>query len=166
MLDERMQNNELISISNNLFVETSLFAKSLGLKVESMTDKRVSMRLKWRDRLSGSIRTASLHGGVIASVMDIAGSLAVFSNILHRMKGSSWQEKIARIKMINTIDLRIDYLRPGTGTDFLATGSILRTGKTVAVSRIELRNQEERLIAVGTGSYFLAKRTSHVNKPG
>ena len=75
------------------------------------------------------------------------------------LQGKSWQDKIERIRRINTIDLRVDYLRPGAGTSFVATGSILRTGKTVAVSRIELHNEEDRLIAVGTGSYFLVKVT-------
>ncbi len=155
MNNERTQNEELISISNHLFVETSPFSAGLGLKVASMSGENASMSFSWRENLTGSIRTTNLHGGVISAVMDIAGSLVVFSNMLHRMKGKSWQEKIERVKRINTIDLRIDYLRPGAGTSFLVTGNILRTGKIVAVSRVELHNDEDRLIAVGTGSYFV-----------
>jgi acyl-coenzyme A thioesterase PaaI-like protein len=36
---------------------------------------------------------------------------------------------------------------------FEATGWALRAGKSVAVTRSELRNDERRLIAVGTGTY-------------
>ena len=52
-----------------------------------------------------------------------------------------------------TIDLRVDYLRPGAGDRFVASGTTLRTGRRVAVTRMELHNQESTLIAVGTGSY-------------
>ena len=149
------KNDELIAISNYLFVETSPFSEGLGLRVESMSSVKASMGFSWRDNLTGSIRTPNLHGGVIAAVMDVTGSLVVFSNMLHRMKKGSWQEKIKRVKRINTIDLRIDFLRPGAGNSFIATGNILRTGMTVAVSRVELRNEEDRLIAAGTGSYFV-----------
>jgi uncharacterized protein (TIGR00369 family) len=57
---------------------------------------------------------------------------------------------------MGTIDLRVDYLRPGLGRHFLATGYILRMGNRVAVTRMELANDEKRLIAVGTGAYLVA----------
>jgi len=147
---------EFISISNRLFVETSRFTKGLGLRVDSMKTDRASMKFTNRDDLTGSERTRNLHGGVIASVMDITGSLVVFSNLVHRMKTGSLQQRIERVTRINTIDLRIDYIRPGDGSTFTATGHILRTGRTVAVSRIELFNETDRLLAVGTGSYIIS----------
>ncbi len=152
----KKENSEFISISNYLFVETSLFTEGLGLAVKSMNADTASMNFVTRPNLTGSNRTINLHGGVIASVMDITGSLVVFSNLVHRMKTGSLQEKIERVTRINTIDLRIDYIRPGAGASFVATGHIKRTGRTVAVSRIELHNDENTLLAVGTGSYILS----------
>ncbi|MBM3131699.1 MAG: thioesterase family protein [Chloroflexi bacterium] len=148
--------NELIAISNHLFVATSPFTKGLGLAVESMGAETASMKFTWRGDLTGSERTPNLHGGVIASVFDITGSLAVFSNLVFRMKGKSVRQRVERIKRINTIDLRIDYLRPGAGESFLVIGRIMRTGKTVAVTRMELHNEHDALLAVGTGSYILS----------
>jgi len=49
--------------------------------------------------------------------------------------------------------LRVDYLRPGTGKNFTAKGWILRTGNKVSVTRMELHNDQQELIAVGTGTY-------------
>jgi len=148
--------DELLSLTNHLFVETSPYTAHLGLKVESVGPKNASMKFSNRDDLTGSIRTSNLHGGVIAAVMDLTGSLVVFSNVLYKMKGQSLQKKVERFNKLNTIDLRIDYLRPGSGKSFVATGFIMRTGSKVAVTRMELRNEEERLIAVGTGSYILS----------
>ncbi len=146
---------ELISISNHLFVETSLFTKGLGLTVETMARDNASVKFTNRDDLTGSERTQNLHGGVIASVMDITGSLAVFSNLVFKSKKQTLQERIQKITRINTIDLRIDYLRPAMGDSFVATGYLLRTGRKVAVARMELHNEEDKLVAVGTGSYII-----------
>jgi transcription-repair coupling factor (superfamily II helicase) len=51
------------------------------------------------------------------------------------------------------IDLRVDYLIPGKGNYFIAKGKILRLGNKVAVSRMELVNDKNDLIALGTGTY-------------
>ncbi len=147
---------EFVSISNHLFVEKSRFTEGLGLSVASMNEKDASMKFSTSDDLAGSENTSNLHGGVIASVMDITGSLVVFSNLVHRMKAGTLQERVERVTRINTIDLRVDYIRPGAGTSFVATGYIMRTGTTVAVSRIEMRNDEDILVAVGTASYILS----------
>ena len=48
------------------------------------------------------------------------------------------------------------HLRPGVGDHFIATGYALRTGNKVAVTRMELHNNERQLIAVGTGAYVVA----------
>ncbi len=47
----------------------------------------------------------------------------------------------------------MDYLSPGTGQEFIATGFVLRQGRRVVVTRMELRNEKGDLIAVGTGAY-------------
>ncbi len=94
-----------------------------------------------------------LHGGVISSVLDVAGGVVVFLSVIDRLKGSSLKQKSDKLQKLNTIDLRIDYLRPGIGELFSATSYILRSGNKVAVARMELHNEKQDLIAVGTGSY-------------
>ena len=71
------------------------------------------------------------------------------------MEGSTFEEITERFAKIGTIDLRVDYLRPGLGKYFIATGSTLRAGNKLSVIRMELHNDEELLIAVGTGSYVV-----------
>ena len=63
-------------------------------------------------------------------------------------------ERMARLARLGTIDLRIDYLRPGRGMSFIASAVPLREGNKVAVVRSELHNQDGVLIAVGTGTYL------------
>ena len=49
----------------------------------------------------------------------------------------------------------VDYLRPGLGQWFYATGMVMRFGRKVTVARMELHNDLEKLIAVGTGTYIV-----------
>jgi uncharacterized protein (TIGR00369 family) len=76
--------------------------------------------------------------------------------VLKTLQGQPLQMMAERFARIGTIDLRVDYLRPGIGNHFIATGYVLRTGKKVAVARMEMHNDERQLIAVGTGAYTVA----------
>jgi acyl-coenzyme A thioesterase PaaI-like protein len=51
--------------------------------------------------------------------------------------------------------MRVDYLRPGRGKRFRSSGTVMRTGNKVAVTRMELRNEGNVVIAVGTGAYIV-----------
>ncbi len=71
-----------------------------------------------------------------------------------RSAGLDEQERLARVARSGTIDMRVDYLRPGKGATFRCIARLLRCGKKVAVVRTELLNEQDELIAVGTASYL------------
>ena len=106
-----------------------------------------------KDDFVGNLMYRTLHGGIIASMLDTAGGHAVLLSVFQKMKGQSIEEQFKKFIKIGSIDFRIDFLRPGKGTRFTADGWILRIGNKVAVTRMELRNEEDMLIAVGTGTY-------------
>ncbi len=85
--------------------------------------------------------------------MDIIGACVVISKLREEIKNQPLQEQAKRILRVKTIDLRVDYLRPGKGKMFTGTGSILHYGKKRTVARMELHNEEQVLIAVGIGNY-------------
>ena len=58
---------------------------------------------------------------------------------------------------MGTIDLRVDYLLPGEGKIFNANGSVIRAGKRVTVCRMEMHNDKNECIALGTGTYLWSK---------
>ena len=88
-------------------------------------------------------------------MLDVTGGMVAWTGIMKKMEGNSFEEIAERFAKIGTIDLRVDYLRPGLGEYFVATGSTLRTGNKLSVTRMELHNDEGLLIAVGTGSYVV-----------
>lgn len=137
-------------------VEKIPFNQVLGLTVESLDLDRPSVKLAMREELIGNFIRGSLHGGVISSTLDFMGGLVAFLGVLKTLDGQPAPAMAARFAKIGTIDLRIDYLRPGLGQSFVATGYVLRTGNKVAVTRMELHNEQRELIAVGTGAYMIA----------
>jgi len=146
---------ELIEKVFKIFSEKIPFNKVLGLKLESVENQHPKISFLMRDDLVGNFIHGNLHGGVISSTLDVIGGLTAFIGAVKKLDGKSEQEKIQIFSKLGTIDLRIDYLRPGKGTSFTATGSLLRTGNKVAVTRMELYNNEDLLIAVGTGTYLV-----------
>jgi len=124
------------------------FYQLLGLKREFFDIDTGSIRLPWRDEYMGNPVRKVLHGGVISAILDSVGGFVIH---LHYADSPNLKEKLGRG---STIDLRVDYLLPGKGRYFVASGHILRIGKKVAVVRMELHNDEQQLIAVGTGTYL------------
>ena len=92
---------------------------------------------------------------MISSILDLTGGLVASVELLKHLEGLDVEELAKRMAKIGTIDIRVDYLRPGKGEFFTATGSVLRKGSKVAVVRTELINDQKVLIAAGTGTYLV-----------
>jgi len=148
--------NEWLERIREIFDNKIPFNQVLGLRVHSLDMDRPKIRFDMREALVGNYIKGSLHGGVISAVIDVTGGLAAFMGLQKKLAGEPVDVKLEKFSKLGTIDLRIDYLRPGLGQKFEATGYILRTGNKVAVARIELKNETDQLIAVGTGAYVIA----------
>ncbi len=129
------------------------FHRFMGLNVDCFDIENGRIRFDMRDELIGNRFFKILHGGVIATVLDTEGGFLLLLNGAWDSDDSSSDDQ--RVSRGGTIDLRVDYLRPGKGKHFVASGAILRRGNKVAVVRTELRNDEDELIAVGTGTYLV-----------
>lgn len=147
---------KVLAAIREIFVERISFNKVLGLDVVSLHHDRPELRFAMRPELIGNFSRGMLHGGVISAVLDATGGLVAFLGVQQKLKGSPIAERIERFARIGTIDMRVDFLRPGLGKSFLARGFPLRTGNKVAVTRMELLNDSDELIAVGTAAYTVA----------
>jgi len=154
-MDNRTSDEEFVSAIKKIF-EKIPFNKVLGLKIESINSDCVKTQFEMRDELMGNFERGMLHGGVISSVIDATGGLSAAIGIREKMRGETLEAKLKKSSRLSTIDLRVDFLRPGLGKQFVVTAYNLRTGNKVAVTRIEMHNDQNDLIAVGTGSYILA----------
>ena len=106
--------------------------------------------------LIGHYLYGRLHGGVISSVLDVAGGLAIMMGIADKNNGDTVFEVMNRFRNLATIDMRVDYLRQGIGEHFIAEAELVRLGSRVAVSSMRLVNDQNTLIATGTASYIVS----------
>ena len=155
MIDQKTDFAELSQFLQGVYEEKIPFNKALGLQIISLKEDNVCIKLEMKEKLVGNYKYGMLHGGVISSVLDATGGAIVSVGILKKMVGCQLEEIFNRISKISTVDLRVDFLRPGQGNYFLSTGSIMRMGNKVVVTRTTLHNDKKALIAVGTGTYML-----------
>ncbi len=146
---------EIFDFVRRIFTEKIPFNRVLGVEIVSISYETARVRFDFRDELVGNFHRGSLHGGVVSSTLDLTGGLVAFLSAIRNAEGRSPEEKVERLANVGTIDLRVDYLRPGVGAHFFASAYLLRSGNKVAVTRMELHNDEDSVIAVGTGAYLV-----------
>ena len=130
-----------------VFEERIPFNKLMGLKLLDAAQGKATMRFDFRHELIGNYELGILHGGVISAALDVIGAGAVLSAFLEE----------GPLLGIGTVDLRIDYLRPASGAYFLCTGQVMRPGRILASTRMELTNDAGKLCAIGTAIYRLSR---------
>ncbi|MFO7548054.1 MAG: thioesterase family protein [Acidimicrobiia bacterium] len=130
------------------------FNHQLGLRVDRFGPDGTLVSFDMRPELVGNFATGVLHGGVISATLDLVGGLTALGSVLANAAPTTMDEVGEIFSRFGTIDLRIDYLRPGSGERFEARGTTLRAGRRVAVTRMELHNEAGVLVAVGTGTYI------------
>lgn len=138
-----------------IFVYDMPFNRSLGLELDRLEPDFAQLSLANQTMLVGNYAQKILHGGVIASVLDVAAGLVCVSSALTRQQSITEEELRQRLSRMGTIDLRVDYLRPGRGERFIASSSLLRGGNKVSVARVELHNDAGVHIASATATYMI-----------
>jgi uncharacterized protein (TIGR00369 family) len=134
-----------LSILRRVAEEMIPFNKFLGMRVVSLEVGRIEVQIPWREELIGDWVKPALHGGVISALADTAGGLAIWGAIEHPRA------------TVSTIDLRVDYLRPGRSEALFAEARALRVGRTVGVADVRLFHESARgeVIASARGVYAI-----------
>ncbi|WGL17244.1 thioesterase family protein [Microbulbifer bruguierae] len=137
--------------------ESVPFVREVGLQLHQVDFEKQTLSAIFarKPQLIGNHYHNILHGGVIATALDQVGGFTAMVAAYQRMGGAmDWEEKIQRLMRLGTVDMRVDYLKPGRGEHFLCSGSILRVGNKLVVTRMELHNDTEELIATGTATFL------------
>jgi uncharacterized protein (TIGR00369 family) len=147
---------EFIAGIKTVFEEKIVFNQVLGLQVVSLLPERVVARIDMRPELVGHYAYNRLHGGVISAGLDAMGGLAVMAAIGAKHMDETPQQRLARFAKLGTIDLRIDYLRPGIGSHFELRAEVLRLGSRVATTRMEFFGPDGQLMSAGAAAYIVS----------
>jgi uncharacterized protein (TIGR00369 family) len=139
-----------------VFERRITFNQTLGLQVLSVRPGDVRGRILMRPELVGHYAYGRLHGGVISATLDAMGGLALMVGIAERHPHDNTLQVMHRFAKMGTIDLRIDYLRPGLGQHFIATAEVTRLGGRIGSTQMRLVNDEGTLLATGAAAYVVA----------
>ena len=137
----------------DLFERQVRFNEVLGVKVDSCDPAQPQLSFQMRPDLVGHRESGRLHGGVTASVLDAMGGFMLMCAIADKHRDEATPQIMMRLTKLSTIDLRIDFLRPGLGQRFIANGQVLRLGGRIGTVQMSLRNDEGQMIASATGAY-------------
>jgi uncharacterized protein (TIGR00369 family) len=134
-----------LSVLRQVTEELIPFNRFLGIRVVRIEPGHVEMEIPWRDELIGDPMKPAVHGGVISALADAAGGMAV------------WSALEIPTQRVSTIDIRIDYLRPGRLENILAEATTARVGRSVGVADIRVFHASARgeTIATGKGVYVI-----------
>ena len=147
---------EFITGLKAIFEEKIVFNQVLGLKITSLAPALVTGRIDMRPELVGHFSFNRIHGGVISAGLDAMGGLAVMAAIGARHMDELPLQRLHRFSKRGTIDLRIDYLRPGISEHFELRAEVLRLGSRVASTRMEFLAADGKLLSTGAGAYIVS----------
>jgi uncharacterized protein (TIGR00369 family) len=122
--------------------ENSPAWKLIGMKIRTLDDGKSCLELPVRESLLQ--RYDNVHGGILAMLADSAMSTALFT-------------KIDQSELISTIELKVNYIRPGVCETLVADGKVVHKGKNIAVCQSVIINGQGKQVIVATGTFMIKK---------
>lgn len=115
------------------------FNTLLGLQLEKVHKDGLTLRLPVEAKLLNSAGT--LHGGALATLADACVGMATYRHYGGRP--------------ITTVELKISYFRPVTKGRIFARARLVRTGVTLSIGQVEIRDEAKNLLAIAIVTYLL-----------
>jgi len=116
------------------------FNRTLGIRVASRHRDGVTIELPIRPEFMN--KAGVLHGGVSATLVDAAVGIAIG----HHFGGS---------RPATTVELKINYFLPVSGSKVVARSHLIRIGGTVVVGRVDVFDDRKRLAGAALVTYML-----------
>ncbi len=122
------------------YMDDSPFIRQTGMRVVAADpdNEVLTVTMPLKPEFERQAGTGQFHGGPIASLIDTAGCFALIMLLGHG---------------VPTVNFRTDYLRPAINTSLRAVAQVRRVGRMVGVVDIDVFDDNDRLLAVGRGTF-------------
>lgn len=123
----------------------------LGMRFDRRGDELTAV-LPFKDDLIGVPMLPAIHGGVTAAFLEMTSLIELsWSSTWTRMEAGEPLPHLPR-----TINMTMDYLRPGLPRDAYARARVVRFGRRYASVHVEAwQDNRDRLFAQGTGHFLM-----------
>jgi uncharacterized protein (TIGR00369 family) len=111
-------NEEIFSRINNNFKKQNFLAL-IGAELEYVEEGKVIITCKHKDNLTQ--QQGLLHGGVVTSLADVSCGYAALTTMPEDSE-------------VLTVEFKINLLRPANADKIIATGRVIKAGKTLVVT--------------------------------
>ena len=117
------------------------FVQGLNLRIESIGDGQVVMRLPYSDDLCRSHQIVC--GQALMTLID---TCMVF--VCYAGQG--------RYLNCTTVSQNTSFMRPVIGQDVIATGTVIKSGQQLVFGEVSLRTEgDDRVVCSGTSTYMI-----------
>ena len=122
------------------YMDDSPFIRQTGMRVVAADpdNEVLTVTMPLKPEFARQAGTGQFHGGPIAALIDTAGCFALIMLLGHG---------------VPTVNFRTDYLRPANNTSLRAVAQVRRVGRMVGVVDIDVFDDNDRLLAVGRGTF-------------
>jgi uncharacterized protein (TIGR00369 family) len=122
------------------FLPASPFVRALDLQLEQIGDGTARLRMPFDEERTtyGDV----VHGGAIAALVDTAVMVTAWAGapLPDQMRGA-------------TVSLSLEYVDGGRGEDLVASGRVLRRGRTLCFCEVDVTGEDGRTVAKALATY-------------
>ncbi len=132
-------------------VDSSSYHQLIGLTLAEADAREgvAVLKLPYRPDLTIFAQAGGWHGGVMAALIDVAGAVAC---------------GLSLGRPTPTVNFRVDFLKSPVRVDLVATGRVVRSGKSIAVADVEIADEAGEVYAVGRGTFSVAAASSAISR--
>lgn len=127
------------------YLSRTPMVETLGMRCEIMGDEMTAI-LPFRDQLIGNVTIQALHGGAIATFLELTAMAQLYL--------ASDIERLPR-----PINLTVDYLRQGRAEDLYGRATITKLGRRMASVRAEAWQSERNKPVSAILAHFLVAKS-------
>jgi uncharacterized protein (TIGR00369 family) len=120
------------------------FAATLGLRLDAASAQLVRAVMPWSEHTCTSLGV--MHGGALMALADTAGAVCAFLNL---PSGAA----------TSTIESKTNFFRGVRGGNVTATSRPLHVGRTTIVVQTDLRDGDDRAVALVTQTQIVLPAT-------
>ncbi len=136
--NDRIDGSEII----RRLLPDSPYVRHLGMQLISLEKDQATLSLPFTESII-TVGT-TVHGGAIASLIDMAATVAAWSGA-----------EVTASTRGTTVALTVNYLAAAQKEDIQATARVLRRGRSLTYLDVEVRSTSGTLVAKGLVTYKL-----------
>jgi uncharacterized protein (TIGR00369 family) len=144
MNDRAWRNEEFVTPALDFetlagMVRGCAFHEWLGVELVSLDQTGIVIRMPWRAEFVSDPDRGYAHGGVLASLVDLAADYAVAARLG---------------RGVPTVDMRVDYHRAAMPGPLVARAAVIKVGGTLATAEARIFDERDELVASGRALFF------------